>query len=194
MPVKFLLIGLVLWSFITKAQTENKAQPVKKRCSCSFSSIEQGGVLRGPYSSYFQAQTINGISYKTWYAGVGAGLDFYRYKGVPIFLDVRKHFSKGKFSPFVYADGGIHLARMNNTKFVSMTTKYNNGFYSDVGFGYKFNFVRRNGLSLSAGYSYKRVVYRQILNYCPSCDRQYLNVYQYSFDLNTLSLKMGLQF
>src|SRR4051812_7335906 len=167
MPLKFLLIGLMLCVFTARAQTEDKTKPAKKHCSCSFSSIEQVGVLRGPYSSYFQAQVINGIRYKTWFAGAGAGLDFYRYKGVPIFLDVRKHFSKNKFSPFIYADGGIHLARMNNEKSLYGTTKYKNGFYYDVGFGYKVNLVNKSGLLLSAGYSYKRVVYQQIFNYCP---------------------------
>jgi hypothetical protein len=194
MPRKFLLIGLMCWVFASRAQTEDKAPPVKKSCSCSFSSIEQIGILRGPYSSYFQAQTINGIRYKTWFAGVGAGLDYYRYKGVPIFLDVRKHFFKSKFSPFIYADGGIHLARMNNEKSGFSTIKYKNGFYYDVGLGYKLNLANKSGLLLSAGYSYKRVVYRQVFNYCRVCYPPTINSYEYSLNMSRLSLEMGWQF
>jgi hypothetical protein len=199
--MKFLLTGLMLWFFTTRAQTEDKAkaaggkrEPVKKSCPCSFSSIEQGGVLRGPYSSYFQAQTINGIRYKTWFAGVGAGLDFYRYKGVPIFLDVRKHFFKSKYSPFIYADGGIHLAGTNNEKSQFVTTKYKNGFYYDVGLGYKVNVTNKTGFLISAGYSYKQVVYRQFFHYCPACFPPNSTLDTHSFYLNRLSLKMGWQF
>jgi len=194
MPLKLLLIGLMLWGFTTKAQTEDKAPPAKKHCACSFSSIEQIGLLRGPYSSYFQAQVINGMRYKTWFTGVGAGLDFYRYKGVPIFLDVRKQFSKGKFTPFLYADAGIHLAKMNDNKSQYITIKYKDGFYYDVGLGYKLNLIRKSGLLLSAGYSYKRLVYRQVVDYCPACNPPYPNYYDDSFNLNRLSLKMGWQF
>lgn len=182
---------------ITMAQTSDNAKPVKKNCSCAFSSINQAGLLNGSVDSYFQVQTINGIRYKTWFAGIGAGIDYYRYKSFPVFADVRKDIFDRLNTPFLYADGGIHFAKGNNEKQETSETAYKNGFYSDIGVGYKISIGGKSGLLLSAGYSYKHVAFQEIQTslYCPgiAC-MPYKNIYNHSYRLNRLSLKMGLQF
>src|SRR5688572_9219460 len=112
MKIKLLfLVVLTGCVFRTSAQEANQEQPVKKGCGCSFSSINQIGGLYGSKGTYFQLQTINGIRYKTWFAGIGAGIDLYTRGGFPVFLDVRKDIFEKRSTPFLYADAGIHLVR-----------------------------------------------------------------------------------
>ncbi|HVY74956.1 MAG TPA: hypothetical protein VG890_09015, partial [Puia sp.] len=70
-----------------------------------FHSINQVGLLEGESGSSWQLQTVNGMSYKSWFAGIGVGLDYYRLRGIPLFLDLRKTFGHSRNKPFVYADG-----------------------------------------------------------------------------------------
>ena len=48
------------------------------------------GVLGGEKDASFQIQTINGVQYRTWFSGIGTGLDFYFQRSVPLFLSVGK--------------------------------------------------------------------------------------------------------
>jgi hypothetical protein len=196
MKIKLLfLVVLTGCVFITSAQEANQEQPAKKGCSCSFSSINQIGDLYGSKGAYFQVQTINGIRYKTWFAGVGAGIDFYTRGGFPVFLDVRKDvFEKGS-TPFLYADAGIHLVhdrKEEESQWYQNT--YSNGFYGDAGLGYKLDLHGAGRLLVSAGYSYKNINRRyEYVSTCPTA-RCYENYYTYKSYLHRLSLKLGLQF
>lgn len=195
MQLKFVLMAVwVCICSVASAQADNSAKPAKRPCSCSFSSINQLGLLRGEPGSYFQFQTINGIRYKTWFAGVGAGLDLYPIDGIPVFMDVRKYIFDKVYTPFVYADAGIHFADRNNESSEWQRIEYSNGFYYDAGLGYKIGLNKKSGILLSGGYSYKFVEKRVIST--PDC-RFYpcievLNRFNYRF--NRLSLKLGWQF
>src|SRR5438045_270274 len=116
---------------ITAKPQHNSPKPVKKSCSCALGSINQLGMLRGETSSYFQFQTINGIHYKTWFAGLGAGMDFYRIKSIPVFIDLRKDILGRLYTPFVYADGGLNFSGLNNKHDLWSKTMYNDGFFYD---------------------------------------------------------------
>jgi hypothetical protein len=192
------LVWLITWlgcGSIANAQTDSTAKPAKRSCSCAFSSINQVGVLKGEgWSSYFLFQTINGISYKTWFAGIGVGGDFYPVDGIPVFFDIRKNILKKKNTPFVYADAGIHFADMNKEESLWMRTEYTNGFYYDVGAGYKIGFNKRSGILLSAGYSYKAVDQKEFTSAgCGiyPCDE---SLSTYAWRLNRWSFKLGWQF
>ena len=196
MQIKFFLLVVLTGSvLITSAQEAKQERPAKKGCSCSFSTINQIGVLRGSKSAYFQIQTINGIRYKTWFAGIGAGIDFYTRGGFPIFLDVRKYLFEQGATPFLYVDAGIHLVRDRIEKVNNWyQNTYSNGFYGDAGLGYKFGFHSKSRWLVSAGYSYKNINRRY--EYTPACpsNRCYENYYTYKDYLHRLSLKLGLQF
>lgn len=191
----FLLVVLTGSVLVTSAQDAKQGQPAKKGCSCSFSSINQIGVLNGSKGAYFQIQTINGIKYKTWFAGVGAGIDFYTRGGFPVFLDVRKDIFEKQSTPFLYADAGIHLVpdRIEKVSQWYQNT-YSNGFYGDAGIGYKLAIRARSRLLVSSGYSYKNINRRyEYLDAC-STSRCYENYYTYKSYLHRFSLKVGLQF
>ncbi|THU35905.1 hypothetical protein FAM09_21170 [Niastella caeni] len=185
------LTGVVL---ISSAQEAKQEQPVKKGCSCSFSSINQIGVLNGGKGAYFEAQTINGVRYKTWFAGIGVGLDYYFRHGYPVFLDVRKDLLDKPFTPFFYIDGGFHLV---NKKIVPESrwyqNVYSNGFYGGAGVGYKVGFRSKFRVLASAGYSYKNVTrkYENVLGCGTPCWEHY---YTYKNYLHRFSMKLGVQF
>lgn len=188
-----LLAGMMVCAMLSMAQTSGEVKPAKKRCSCSFSSINQVGVLTGERSLYMLIQTINGIQYKTWFAGLGAGIDYYTSRGYPLFIDVRKEIFNKPYTPFLYADAGIHIADINNEKSEQFETIFNNGFYYDAGAGYKIGLTKKGGLLLSAGFSYKYVTRRVTSKYCyPLGCLENSNLY--TSRLNRLSLKLGWQF
>lgn len=177
---------------ITMAQTGDTVKPAKKKCSCSFSSINQAGWLKGKRGPYLQLQTINGLRFKTWFAGIGAGIDYYTYRGYPVFADVRKNIFNKLYTPFVYADAGIHFADVNNEKSEFNEVVFNNGFYYDVGGGYNARIGKIGVLLISAGFSYKYVTRRESYKFCSVyC---YENSYTYTYHLNRFSVKMGWQF
>jgi hypothetical protein len=191
----FLLVVLTGTALITNAQEANQGQPAKKGCSCSFSSINQAGVLAGARGAYYQLQSINGIKYKTWFAGVGVGIDNYFRTGIPVFFDVRKNLLKKSATPFLYADVGVHIVRDKNDGVNQWyENQYHNGVYTEAGVGYKFGFYGKARWLISAGYSYKYVKYQNL--YTGGCQtaRCYENYYTYRNYLHRYAMKLGFQF
>jgi hypothetical protein len=146
-------------------------------------------------------QTINGANYKSWFAGVGLGLDFYRLRTIPLFADIRKEFGKGNNKVFVYSDIGINFSWVTDQqKTINVENdKFYNGFYGDWGLGYKVLMNRKNNLLLSLGYSYKKTVetYDPFYGFGlytypgsqPENPTQKIN-----YSLNRLSIKVGWEF
>jgi hypothetical protein len=166
-----------------------------------FHSINNAGLLEGETGSAFQVQTVNGLKYKSWFTGLGLGLDLYRVRSIPLFADIRKEFGKENNKLFVYADVGINFSWATDQQKTSYVEadKFSNGFYSDLGLGYKVLVGRRNAVLLSLGYSFKKTVesYDQVY-FVPNglsdpggsdADKQKIN-----YSLNRLSLKIGWEF
>ena len=61
-----------------------------------FQSINQFAMVGGENHVNTAFQTINGIKFSDWFAGIGIGIDNYRYKTLPLFLDGRWHFGEDK--------------------------------------------------------------------------------------------------
>lgn len=193
----YLVLIVLMVSFNLKAQ-ENKSTEAKKGCSCHFQSINQAGLLQGEQQTSALLQTINGINYKQWFAGIGAGLDYYRYRGIPLFVDVRRNiFNKSK-TPFVYADAGMHFSWVSNQQKIwwgeNNRTRFNNGLYTDIGLGYSLGFKNKMAFLMSAGFSHKQVSeikHTQIWCLIPPCPD---NIETYKYGLNRLAVKLGFQF
>jgi hypothetical protein len=169
---------------------------------CSFQSIANVGLLEGQTGSAFQLQTINGVRYKSWFAGVGLGLDYYRFRTIPLFIDIRKEFGRSGNKFFVYADGGINFSWLTDAQKMGywINDQFHNGFYNDIGLGYKITIAKKSALYVSLGYSYKK------LNETYSTFYYYPNYYtsdilppnnsgeKISYGLNRLSMKIGWAF
>mgnify|MGYP001549207335 FL=1 len=182
------------------------AQQQKENQSIQFHSINQVGLLNGQTGSAFQIQTVNGLQHKSWFAGIGVGLDYYRFRGIPLFADIRKTFGHSKNKLFVYVDAGIHFSWATDNEKINngVKTKLSNGLYVDGGLGYHIAVNKRNAVLISLGYSYKAVTDRSPIYYfypmyydplfitgnnTPTPQTNKLN-----YHLNRISIKVGWEF
>ncbi|MBI2730097.1 MAG: hypothetical protein HYX40_04995 [Sphingobacteriales bacterium] len=195
---KIIFTILLLLPFILSLAQESKDKPKAKSCGCRFQSINQTGLLQGQYESAVLLQTVNGIRMKQWFTGIGAGIDYYRFRSIPVFADVRRYLLNKKSSPFIYADGGVNFSWVENSKKIlsnrGVTAGFSNGLYTDVGLGYSFGVKNNVAFLLSAGYSYRNITEkREITVWCfmPPCP-PYIETYKYG--LNRLAVKLGVQF
>jgi hypothetical protein len=165
------------------------------KCSCGFQSLLQGGQLAGEFGPSWNLQTINGIYYKTWFAGIGVGLDYYTMRTIPLFIDVRKDLLSKNRTPFLYADGGIHFDWLRTKEKPGWgSSEYNRGLYYDLGGGYKIGFGNRDALLMSIGYTLKTMKEERLLTQqcfdgpCSSAKDHY------SYIFTRLSFKVGWRF
>jgi hypothetical protein len=176
----------------------NAQQAAKKAsgCGCSFSSINQVGLAEGSAGSSFQLQSVNGLQYRTWFAGIGVGLDHYRYRSIPLFFDVRKELFKNKVNtPFLYGDIGTNIPWIPEGKEEEIwgNRNYDNGLYYDAGVGYKLNLGKKRAMLFSGGYSVKKFGEKRyydiacIMAPCPQPEERF------NFTLKRVSLKVGIQ-
>ena len=177
------------------------AQETKKstNCGCSFSSINQIGLLEGSVGNSFQFQTINGMRSRHWFAGVGIGYDRYRIRSVPLFLDLRYSLFNKPSTPFIYGDIGYNFDwPEDRDKGNWYTSDYSGGLYYDAGLGYRVGINKKQGIVFSGGFSFKKMTekrYTQFFcDFPPFCgggtaaDPDY-----YEFKLTRFSLKAGIQ-
>jgi hypothetical protein len=188
-------IALIILIFISANISAQQATAIKL---LQFHSINNIGLLEGQTGSAFQLQTINGVQYKSWFTGVGLGLDYYRYRTIPLFIDVRKEFGKTKSKFFMYADGGINFGwptEKQKMQYV-VSDKFGTGFYYDAGAGYKIFINKKNGLLLSAGYAFKKVQETTQQYYFNPGGLEPLNpaTQKYVYSLNRFTFKIGWEF
>lgn len=181
------LLTLYGYTQTNNKQTANEqaaSEPAtkKKGCSCAFSSINQLGFATGQNNNAVAIQTINGLRYKDWFAGIGVGLDFYKIHSIPVFVDIRRNLLHARSAPFIYADGGIHFPFGNKDKDQwEPEQKFEKGLYYDVGVGYNIAIVKKQSIVFSVGYSaknYEEKFWYQV----------------YSYKLNRAVIKIGWQF
>ena len=185
-------IGLITIMLIVAVNIANA------QCNCKFSSQQYAGLLEGEKGSAFQLQTVNGLKFKTWFTGVGVGLDYYTYRSVPLFLSINKEFLLGRNSIYALLDAGYNFPwykreEGRGSNFIS--SDFSGGFYWSGGMGYKISVNKnRDAVLLNLGYSFKHMQESQEMPaFCvnPPC-KSLVEKYDYKF--NRLSLKLGYQF
>lgn len=173
----------------------------------AFRSIAQFSMINGNDAVSAGIQSVNGATFKGWFAGVGIGLDFYRYRSVPIFLDLRKEFAVKKNKIFIYADGGYNLpwVKKNNVSRdwpgwgnYKEDYVYKGGKYFDAGLGYAIGFAKGGAFLLSAGYSHKAFDETKTTSNTSGVgtpqETTFTDVQKFSYRFNRLMLKVGWQF
>ena len=168
------------------AQTQSKP---------GFSSQNYIGITEGESGTALQFQTINGLKYKTWFAGIGTGLDYYYRRTVPVFFSVSKSLDSQKFPFYVTADAGMNFSwERNDIYYFEYPGEYHGGLYWGSGVGYKFAFKNKNALLLNLGYNYKRIT--QTYTYTAPCLVPPCPVYdeKYDYRLKRLSIRLGWSF
>ncbi len=142
-----------LISTIIFAAAVCSAQPRKMK----FHSIISAGIAAGQSNSAAAYETVTGFAFSSWFAGLGAGLDNYHFKSLPLFVGTRKYFGKER-SLFVYGNIGENLPaqKQADKQFIYYTNYYfEGGFYADGGIGYRFPLIKKTSLVFSLGNSYK---------------------------------------
>ncbi len=162
-------------------------------------SISSIGLLNGSAGSSLALQTILGGNYQHSFLGVGVGLDYYRYRSIPLFVDMRHEFGKGKRNLFLYGDIGYNYEwvakRKKEESFVyTLQHRFDGGLYYDAGIGYKLGFNKSNALLLSAGYTFKKLQSEVGSGVCPLIGPCYDAVQTYRYYLSRLVIKAGWRF
>lgn len=175
-------------------------------CSCSslfaqkkewkFGSQNYAGITEGESGTGLQLQTINGFKYKTWFAGIGTGIDYYFQRSIPLFLSVSKFLPPGKLPLYFNGDVGINFPWVrNDLYYIQDPVEYSSSLYWAGGLGYKFGFNKNsNAVLLNFGYSYKHLINdTEYTNPCliPPCP---VSTERYDYRLRRLSLKVGWMF
>lgn len=198
-PIK-LIAGIIFCVAIfaeTKAQVADASHPV-------FHSINNIGLLSGSENGSFQLQTIGGVGYKNWFGGIGAGIDYYRFRTIPIFVDLRHSFGKSRNKFFVYADGGTNVPWITSKQKKSYVAsdRFSGRLYYDLGAGYNFAVGKTNAVLLSVGFSQLKLHERvENINYDLDIIPTPFNTggfpystETYDYRLNRLTIKAGFVF
>lgn len=184
-----LLLSTVVVSF---AQTEDSKSSSGK--SYAVHSINEVGILEGENGTSFQLQSIVDVQYRRWFTGIGAGIDYYTFRTIPVFLDVRRNLMNKNKTPFIYADAGINFPWLKKEEKASYNSEFKNGWYYDIGLGYNVSFKNSGALLISAGFSQKNFTEKRpapvFIDILP-------NPYPYdyssklNYSLRRISIKMG---
>lgn len=191
---KYIFVLLLLMCCImhfARAQDSNKKLHLQ-----SISSI---GLLNGSKNSSLALQTIIGGSMKHSFLGVGVGLDYYRFRTIPVFADVRHEFGRGKTNMFLYGDIGYNYGWLTEKNkedagIYYENTNYKGGLYYDMGIGCKVGFKNSNAFLLSAGYTFKRVENKAGSDVCPLTGPCYGGIETYRYYLSRIIIKAGWRF
>lgn len=179
-------------AFLVASSVRAQQKPAAK-----FSSINQLGFITGSSDQAIQAQTINGVAYKTWFAGIGAGFDGYGINSIPLFADVRKAIFPKQQTPFIYLDLGTSLPLKKEEKSTWYNRTYSGGLYYEAGVGYAWPVKGRLSVNLSAGFSQKSLretrTFSGVVIDFPPYERELQKEY-YDYTYRRFSFKLALQF
>lgn len=182
----FTLFGVLLFLF------SGLAQDIKPR----FSSINSIGFAAGESSPGLVLETVNGIKFHNFFAGIGIGKDDYRYKSIPLFLEGKWFFGDDK-KGFIYGDLGYNFPGKNkpgNEIFNYDSYHFSGGSYSAIGVGFNLPLYKKSALQFSLGYSYKKLSDRVGVIICPFVGPCYTDYSRYEFGFGRLILKAGVAF
>ncbi len=161
----------------------------------TFSSQNYLGLLEGEDGSALNLQTINGIKYKSWFTGIGTGLDYYRFRSIPLFLSVNKDFQLKSVLFYLNADGGLSIPWVKDFNNGWNNPDFKMGLYAATGIGYKIHInQQKQAVLLNAGYSFKRLTAEtEVIFPCfnPPCP---VDIEKTKYNLNRVLVKAGFEF
>jgi len=194
MKICVILLLLLLMTTAITAQLD--------RAKTGYYLIPQIALLNGDNLVSAQVQLTGGIEKKGWGIGIGAAIDYYKVRTVPLFADLRTYFGKQRLL-FSYLNLGGNIAWPLESQ-VSYQWQpggyrqgsFSNGLYTDLGIGYAFHGKNNRGLVMSLGYSiktisetYQEAVYRDF----PPYIREFYDR-KLTYQLNNVVLRCGFRF
>ena len=192
----FILLLFLIIKNVSQAQEIKKVRKDSFGEKKLFSSQISTGILEGEQNTSFHVEIVNGIRYKTWFGGIGTGLDYYYFRSIPVYLSGIKYLSPRNHSFFIQGDAGMNCAwvedRMNAWNEVNHDFKP--GIYWNGTLGFATGLDRKNSFSFGLGYSHKNLSEtREMVVMCfnPPCENTFET---YKYNLKRLTLKIGWQF
>jgi hypothetical protein len=134
---------------------------------------------RGGGSPMGSITVINGYQFSPYLAvggGVGADISANNIYNAPVFLDIRSHFLKGKTTPYIALAVGYNATIDKNKDYYSYSSHrqtLKHGAIFAPSFGVKAWMSKKAAISVSLGYKLITT-------------RQYINIYSYSNDMETM--------
>ncbi len=106
-----------------------------------------------------------GGSRKQWIYGIGASLDYYKFRSLPLYAEVKRMFGNNLNTPFVYMRAGQNVElvldrqhqhpQYSNSGVLISDCDFSNGLFYEAGAGMAFKNKKGKGTFLSVGYSRK---------------------------------------
>jgi hypothetical protein len=180
---------LIMHGLFAMAQQDSMMRKIKTLNKPVFHAIANAGLIAGASDRDLQLQAITGVGYQTWLAGVGAGLDYYYVRSVPLFIEVRKQFKKS-MPLFAYADAGVNFPWVENKEEMQAwgyKSDFKSGLYYDFGAGWHYEIGKRNKLLFSVGYAGKKIREVQTTTFNNT-------ITKLEYNLRRISIKVGFQF
>jgi hypothetical protein len=187
MRILFLTLLLLFFNCVQSQEVKDNKGKVK------FQSDFQLGILIGQNGHNFQVQSVNGIRINTFSLGLGAGIDFYESRSIPVFLDIKKDLFDKRETPFFYLSGGRHFPWRVEADDAGRKFETEAGWFYDAGIGYTIP-LKKQSILFSLGYSYKSYDEKVEYEYwClwGDCPKTYET---YSYKLRRISLRAGIRF
>lgn len=150
------LLSFFVFLFATKAFSQKIA----------YAGSFETTLVNGSYETELAVSTAHGIRFGNWSTAVGAGIDYYRFRSVPLFIDVKRYVPLRKFQPFIQAGAGVNIAWPTDGQKIFQkwwsswwpqtdTLPFRNGFHGKLLLGVVFNPQSRVKIGISAGWNYK---------------------------------------
>lgn len=159
----------------------------------SFRSHNSIGLLEGERGGAVLVESVNGISFGTWFAGVGIAFDHYTFRSIPAYVQLRKELSVKKPVYFFFSAGENIPWVKRTMEDARWEPKFRPGFYYEGGVGYRVILNSKNSLLFSAGYSQKKMDELRPAGFCITWPCPQTNsVLEHR--LRSLVLKAGIRF
>lgn len=188
----FLITILSLWCLMI--QTNAQEQPHKLKMT----SYVNVAMLNGSKGSSPALQAIIGGNYKGSYFGAGSGLDFYRFRSIPVFLHLAQTVSRKTRGLCLYGDLGYHfewVTRRNREQSgIAPDSDFGGGIYYQAGIGYRVPLSKRDAFILGTGYSFKKLTREGADIMCPFIGPCAAKPDTYNYSLRRLVISAGWVF
>ena len=187
MKRKWFIIAVLFFFFLFAQQSSSRS---------SLHTIASLGVAVGESTAKPLMQITSGFYYKKWFTGLGAGLDLYNLKSIPLFVDYRFFFGK-KYTCFLYADAGYNIPFGNKSDvegYSKHKDRFYGGVYVDAGAGYRIALGDRHRILISAGYSRKDVFHNIEYVYGGGPDPGMEQEYNYHYMFGRIAARVNWDF
>lgn len=168
-----------------------------KQHTNTFYLLPQAALLNGDSHVGAQVQLSGGIAKGPWGIGLGAGVDYYRVRTAPVFIDLKYHPGvEQKY--FLYTNLGYNIAwpltsqnRLDASWWRSSPqSSFSNGVYTDFGIGYYLGKGPTKGIVLSLGYSMKTIT-ESYMEVIAGSNPVRMGVKESNYKFNRVSVKLG---